>query len=585
MKTWKETVFETLNLIEKHHYDSNIFKHKPWIIFGDFNEILDVEEHSGFEYSPNITSGMRDFQDVVRYCSLTDLASQGPLYTWCNKREEGLISKKLDRVLVNENCPLTFPHSYNVFETGGCSDHLRCRIHLTEEEIFRRKPFKFVNVVADLQGFLPLMEKYWEDTEPLYLSTSSMFRFSKKLKHLKPKIRELAKEKLGNLTKKAKEAYDDLCVKQERNLKTPTTQNMIEENIASKRWENVATIEEKYLKQKSKLHWLKVGDRNNKYFHKGVAQRVAQNTIREIQRGDGTIVHTSGDIKEEAEVFFKKFLQHKPHDYAGISVASLHELVPHCREEDHERLIREVKDEEIKDVLFSMPNDKSPDPDGYTSEFFKKAWQVIGKEFTIAVKSFFVKGFLPKGVNTTILALIPKKLGANEMKDYSPISCCNVIYKVVSKIIANRLKEVLPDLISLNQSAFIKDRLLIENLLLATELVKDYHKDSISSRCAIKIDISKAFDSVQWEFLLNTLTAMNFPAKLIQWIRLCVTTASFSVQVNGELAGFFKSERGLRQGCSLSPYLFVICINVLSQMLDMAAAARQIGYHPKCQNI
>lgn len=171
------------------------------------------------------------------------------------------------------------------------------------------------------------------------------------------------------------------------------------------------------------------------------------------------------------------------------------------------------------------------------------------------------------------------------MKDYRPISCCNVLYKVISKIIANRLKKILLDLIALNQSAFVKDRLLVENLLLATELVKDYHKDSISSRCAIKIDISKAFDSVQWSFIINTLSAMNLPAKFIHWILLCITTANFSVQVNGELAGFFRSERGLRQGCSLSPYLFVISMNILSKLLDKAACDREIGYHPRCKII
>lgn len=203
----------------------------------------------------------------------------------------------------------------------------------------------------------------------------------------------------------------------------------------------------------------------------------------------------------------------------------------------------------------------------------------------MAIKSFFEKGFLPKGVNTTILALIPKTTGAKTMKDYRPISLCNVLYKVISKIIANRLKKLLPHFISLNQSAFVQDRLLIENLLLATELVKDYHKDSISERCAIKIDISKVFDSVEWTFLFNTLTAMGLPPNFIHWVSLCVTTPSFSVQVNGELAGFFRSDRGLRQGCALSPYLFVLSMHVLSKLLDKSAAEHKIGYHPKCKNL
>lgn len=153
---------------------------------------------------------------------------------------------------------------------------------------------------------------------------------------------------------------------------------------------------------------------------------------------------------------------------------------------------------------------------------------------------------------------------------------------MVSKIIANRLKGLLLRIITYNQSAFVTDRLLTENVLLATELVKDYDRDSVSPRCAMMIDISKAFDSVQWSFY--TLAAMKFPDKFIHWIQLCITMASFSVQVNGELTRFFQSERGLRQGCSLSPYLFVICMNVLSYMLDKAEKEIRFGYHPWCQN-
>ncbi|WZZ15546.1 hypothetical protein YC2023_108635 [Brassica napus] len=279
-------------------------------------------------------------------------------------------------------------------------------------------------------------------------------------------------------------------------------------------------------------------------------------------------------------------MRKQPLDFEGASVDELTELLGFkCSEVDCARLEREVTKEEIKEVLFRMPSNKSPGQDGYTTEFFKEAWEIIGEDITVAIQSFFITGFLLKGLNSTILALIPKKDEVKMMKDYRPISCCNVLYKVISKLIANRLKSVLPKFITLNQSAFIKERLLMENVLLAIELVKDYHSDNISLRCALQVDISKAFDSVQWTFLLNTLEALRLPRKFISWIARCVTSASFSVLVNGELAGYFQSRRGLRQGCSLSPYLFVICMNVLSKLLDAAAFKGEIGYHLKCKNI
>lgn len=125
----------------------------------------------------------------------------------------------------------------------------------------------------------------------------------------------------------------------------------------------------------------------------------------------------------------------------------------------------------------------------------------------------------------------------------------------------------------------------MENVLLASEVVKDYHKDSITPRCAMKLDISKAFDSVQWSFLLNSMMAMGFPERFIISIKLCVTTPSYSVQVNGDLAGYFQSSRGLRQGCSLSPYLFVLCMNGLSYKIDKALREKKFGIYPRCQSL
>ena len=570
----------------KSHQDSAMFRNKEWIIMGDFNEILEVAEHSNYQEAGVMTAGMKEFESVVQHCHFTDMSYQGPKFTWCNRRDEGIVCKKLDRILVNEAWLHKRTQAYCVFEAGGCSDHLRGRFHLKSEAIGKRRPFKFTNAVAEMPEFLQAVGDFWKDKQPLFQSTSALFRFSKTLKALKPLIRSLSKKKLGDLTKKVKEAYQELCERQEETLKQPTHVNIQRELQAAERWQRVSAIEEKLLKQRSKLHWLQVGDKNNRVFHNAVKIRETRNAIKEIRCPSGQLVNSQEDIKQEAERFFSEFLACVPEGLQGKSVEEMQRIIGfRCSEVEKSSLIKQVTDEEIRDVLFKMPSGKSPGPDGFTAEFFKASWSIISKDFTTAVHSFFSKGFLPKGLNTTILALIPKKDEAMEMRDYRPISCCNVLYKVLSKIIANRLKGTLPQCISYNQSAFVKDRLLVENLLLATEIVKDYHREDISPRCAMKIDIAKAFDSVHWPFLLNTLRAFDMPEQFIHWIELCVCTPSFSVQVNGELAGFFQSKRGLRQGCALSPYLFVVCMNVLSQMLDKAAERKEISYHPRCQNI
>lgn len=422
-----------------------------------------------------------------------------------------------------------------------------------------------MNVIGSLPNYLPMLQRYWDSTPRLFHSTSAMFRFSKKLMNLKPLIRELGREKIGNLTRRAKEAHDDLCEKQKQTLINPRDEAVREEAEEYEKWLHIAGLEEDHLKERAKLHWLDVGDMNNKMFHTAFQARKAQNTIREIRCSNGSIVNKHSDIKAEAVDFLSDFLNKCPDSFQGVSIEELQNLLEfRCNMDDCRKLEEEVTEDEIRKVLFAMPSNKFPGPDGFPFEFFKTAWPIIAQDFIVAVQSIFRYGFLPKGINSTILALVPKKIDSMEMRYCHPIACCNVLYKVVSKILANRLRVLLPRIISANQSAFIQGRLLQENVLLASELVKDYHKEDISPRCVMKLDISKAFDSVQWTFVLRSLEAMGVPEKFIHRIRLCITTPSFSVQVNGELGGYFQSARGLRKGCSLSPYLFVVCMNMCS---------------------
>lgn len=274
------------------------------------------------------------------------------------------------------------------------------------------------------------------------------------------------------------------------------------------------------------------------------------------------------EMKQEAVDYFRNFLQAEPSRSVPISRDALHDLLRfRCSQSDTALLSVPVTPLEIKQALHALPNGKVSGTNGFTKKFFIAAWPVLRGDFITAIRSFFLFGFMPTGVNSTILSLIPKKVPAQTMKDYRLIACYNLMYKVISKILANRLKVFLPSAIEPNQSAFVKDRLLLENVLLATELVNGYHKPNISSKCTIKLDISKAFDTVKWSFITEVWHYMGLPSQFIRWIYLCISTAYFSVAINGELAGFFSSARGIRQGCSLSSYLYVIVNNVLSNML------------------
>ena len=162
-----------------------------------------------------------------------------------------------------------------------------------------------------------------------------------------------------------------------------------------------------------------------------------------------------------------------------------------------------ITQDEIDNAVFEIKSDSAPGPDGFHARFFQYYWNVLRNDISAMIVQCFSTGYLLKELNKTFIVLIPKCNKPNTFKDFRPISLCNVIYKLLSKVLCNRLKRVLPDLITPNQNAFLKGRLITDNILLASECmekIKKTRKNKIGL-CAFKVDIAKAYDKVSWSFL------------------------------------------------------------------------------------
>ncbi|KAL4281411.1 hypothetical protein GQ457_03G020580 [Hibiscus cannabinus] len=214
---------------------------------------------------------------------------------------------------------------------------------------------------------------------------------------------------------------------------------------------------------------------------------------------------------------------------------------------------------------------KVPGIDGFPSSFFRLHWNTIGSDFTRLCLDLLHGSADMASINRTIIVLIPKVASPDYMRQFRPISLCMVIYKTVSKVLVNRMKSILPHYISPNQGAFVSGRSITDNILIAHELI--HSLSSIGTGpyqgAAVKLDIEKAFDRIEWNFLRDVMFRLGFDSSWVCLILRCITTVSFTVRINGCLSQEFRPQRGLRQGDPLSPFLFLLCTQALSALLTV----------------
>jgi len=335
-----------------------------------------------------------------------------------------------------------------------------------------------------------------------------------------------------------------------------------------KKLNHLLVQEDMFWRQRAKTHWYRDGDLNTKFFHAAATSKKKVNKILSLETNEGICITDDGGMRFTVKNYFEEFFE--GHESVRSPVINMLNQV--IDNEDNAQLTVPFCREDFKEAMFSMQPDKCPGPDGFNPGFYQHFWSVCSDDIFNECCEWMNEGQFPPSLNSTNTALIPKGTEQKTMKDWRPIALCNVLYKLLSKVLANRLKKILHKCIADSQSAFVPGRSILVNALVAIELVH-YMKTKTKGKeksVALKLDISKAYDRIDWAYLKDVMNKMGFSGKWIQWIMMCVETVDYSVILNKEIVGPIIPGRGLRQGDLLSPYLFILCAEGLSVLIRIA---------------
>ncbi|KAI3771839.1 hypothetical protein L6452_03008 [Arctium lappa] len=318
--------------------------------------------------------------------------------------------------------------------------------------------------------------------------------------------------------------------------------------------------------QKAKVKWVKDGDENSRFFHAVIRKKERKNGIRGLEVNS----HWTEDpekIKEGVFEFFKRKFMSRKTEGPKLKSGKMNKI----SREEAEYLERRFTEVEIWEAIKACGSNKSPGPDGITIAFIKKFWLLIKEDLVKALDNFWEKAEISRGCNASFLTLIPKKQNPIGLNEYRPISLIGILYKILSKVLSERMKKVLGGIIGDTQTTFIKGRLVLDGVLIANEVV-EYTRKAKKKALVFKVDFDKAYDSVEWEFLLHAMSEMGFGTKWCKWVKACLISSTISVLVNGSPTKEFTMEKGIRQGDPLAPFLFLIVAESLNTLMKEAKA-------------
>ncbi|KAF8674304.1 hypothetical protein HU200_048128 [Digitaria exilis] len=529
----------------------------PWIIAGHFSLLLEAT----YKNKRNINiRNMGRFRRFVDDMELKDTPLHGRRYTWSNEQSNPTL-EKLDRVLVSTEWEALFPSSFMQALSSDMSDH--APLHFATNALPQpKRRFHFESWWLRVPGHTEAIARAWHCPDEI---TNPYTWLDHLLRQTARQLQSWSQTRVG-LVKEQLIVARELVLRFDRQMER---RQLTDDEVSLRRELKLkvlalASLERTIARLRSCIIFLKDGDANTKLFHLQCSHRARKKHIAVLEWEGVTAInqHEKADILYR---YFSEAIDPTTDRPMRINLAAIG--VPPT---DLSHLDAPFTEEEVWSTIKNLPKEKSPGPDGFTAEFYIAAWGIIKGDIMRAFDFFYAtnRGQLHR-LNGALVTLLPKRVEAKGPGDYRPISLIHSFAKLVAKVLANRLAPSLHGLVDINQSAFIKSRSIHDNFKLVELATKALHKAKKAS-LLLKLDISKAFDTVDWSFLLHVLEAMGFGTRWRNWISALISTSSTCIILNGEPGRRITNMRGLRQGDPLSPMLFILVMEILHRLFTAA---------------